>query len=73
MHIVPVVDEWPGKILRIAASSNDCGSELNKPQVLVHVSTYQGPCWYRFFEPQINEQVSKLEVGMENAMCNKFR
>ena len=21
-------------------------------QVLVHVSTYQGPFWYRFFEPQ---------------------
>ena len=33
-----------------------CGSKLNQggliTQVLVHVSTYQGSIWYRFFEPQ---------------------
>ena len=39
-----------------AKTSLGCGSKLNrrgKPQVLIHVSTYQGnPFWYRYFEPQ---------------------
>ena len=43
------------------------GSKSNrrgKPQVLVHVSTYQGnPFWYWFFEPQPFGYESTLGFG----------
>ena len=48
---------------RGARQENECGSKLNRrgrPQVLVHVSTYQGnPFWHRFFEPQPNGKGKK--------------
>ena len=46
--------------------THGCGSKLNrrgKPQVLVHVSTYQvNPFWYRLFEPQPHVSLAVCRV-----------
>ena len=53
-------------------NTSGCGSKLNrrgKPQVLAHVSAYQGnPFWYRLFEPQPSP---KLWFSSASKFCTK--
>ena len=53
--------------------SNGCGRR-GKPQVLVHVSTYQGtPFWNRFFEPQPKRDSTRDSLGRSDGRSQSVR